>query len=172
MYGSGLNTACAPRGLENRRKTAQFSYKKVAAKRFVKVFNRLGRKQSKEQIPPLCDALRLPAQESSLYHCSYCLIPSIRLLQGCFCTDPQHPMEPQILRSPPLPSTSKGNLSGLYVQGHGLRGGAGTLPAWKSRSWAASIDSKGYFPAARICLCLSRLAFVWFPSHSVLQGHF
>lgn len=41
------------RELENRRKRAQFCYKKVAAKRFVKVFNRLGRKQSKLQIFPL-----------------------------------------------------------------------------------------------------------------------
>lgn len=41
------------RELENRRKRAQFCYKKVAAKRFVKVFNRLGRKQFKLQIFPL-----------------------------------------------------------------------------------------------------------------------
>lgn len=41
------------RELENRRKGARFCYKKVAAKRFVKVFNRVGRKQFKLQIFPL-----------------------------------------------------------------------------------------------------------------------
>lgn len=45
------------RELENRRKTAGFFYKKVAAKKFVKVLERLGRKQSKQQILPLFDAL-------------------------------------------------------------------------------------------------------------------
>lgn len=49
------------RELENRRR-AQFCYKKVAAKRFVKVFDRLGRKQSKLQIFPLIHTLGLSVQ--------------------------------------------------------------------------------------------------------------
>lgn len=50
------------RELENRRKRAQFCYKKVAAKRFVKVFDRLGRKQSELQLFPLIHTLGLSVQ--------------------------------------------------------------------------------------------------------------
>lgn len=49
------------RELENRRKR-EFCYKKVAAKRFVKVLDRLGRKQSELQIFPLIHTLGLSVQ--------------------------------------------------------------------------------------------------------------
>lgn len=59
------------RELENRRKRAQFCYKKVAAKRFVKVFSRLGRKQSILQIFPLFHTYPFKAENP----------PSLQLLQ-------------------------------------------------------------------------------------------
>lgn len=85
------------RELENRRKTAQIFYKKVAAKRFAKVLDRLGRKQSKQQIFPLFDALRLTVQADSRESSTTAALArshrSALCRMGRFCTDPeaQHP---------------------------------------------------------------------------------
>lgn len=85
------------RELENRRKTAQIFYKKVAAKRFAKVLDRLGRKQSKQQIFPLFDALRLTVQADSGESSTAAALArshrSALCRTGRFCPDPeaQHP---------------------------------------------------------------------------------
>lgn len=81
------------RELENRRKTAQFFYKKVAAKRFAKVLGRLGRKQSKQQIFPLFDALRLSVQGDSRESSTTAAIArshrSAFCRMGWLCTNPE-----------------------------------------------------------------------------------
>lgn len=103
--------------LENRRKRAQFSYKKVAAKRFVKVFNRLGRKQSKLQIFPLFHTYPFKAENP----------PPLQLLQHPRGTSGFSSFLLQPLKGSPGLSMAQG-VTGRALQGPGHREGSPSSP--------------------------------------------
>lgn len=105
--------------LENRRKRAQFCYKKVAAKRFVKVFNRLGRKQSKLQIFPLFHTYPFKAENP----------PPLQLLQHPRGTSGFRSFLLQPLQGSPGLSMAQG-VTDRALQGPGHRQGGHREDGW------------------------------------------